>query len=207
MERDFQDEEYRYAYAEDFLNTWIATQIVALREQRCLSQLQFGELIGTKQPGVSRLENVNHSTWKSDTLKKIARALGVRLKITFETFGTLLEEDRNFSREYLQRPSFADDPVISGAADKKELTTKKLELAISKLLVVMGDIKSKKQPAGAIAASARPVGNEMRNGAARRMIAAPIEGESGNLAGEMAVWNNSKQSQSQSQLGVVCWKF
>ena len=105
----FQDEDYRYAYAEDFLNTWVATQIVTLREQRGLNQTELGELIGTKQPGVSRLENVNHSTWKTETLKKIARALGVRLRISFETFGALLDEDSHFSREFLMRPRFEDD--------------------------------------------------------------------------------------------------
>ena len=109
LKQEFQDEEYRYAYAEDFLNTWVATQIVALREQRGLSQTAFGDLIGTKQPGVSRLENVNHSTWKTETLKRIARALGVRLKISFETFGTLLDEAADFSRRVLMRPEFKDD--------------------------------------------------------------------------------------------------
>ena len=110
---EFLDEEYRYAYAEDFLNTWIATQIVALREQRGLSQTDLGKLIGTKQPGVSRLENVNHSTWKTETLKKIARALGVRLRISFETFGTLLKEDALFNRKNLQRPEFKGDPAFA----------------------------------------------------------------------------------------------
>jgi transcriptional regulator with XRE-family HTH domain len=164
--QEFLDEEYRYAYAEDFLNTWIATQIVTLREQRGLSQSKFGELIGTKQPGVSRLENVNHSTWKSETLKKIARALGVRLKITFETFGTLLDEDRNFSREYLKRPSFADDAVFSRAAEEEELATKRLEFAMSSLLVETEatNFKSKEEQGRGIAASASPVGNEMPHG-------------------------------------------
>src|SRR5438045_2161128 len=104
LKREFQDPEYRYAYAEDFLNTWIATQIVTLREQRGLSQTKFGELIGTKQPGVSRLENVNHSTWETGTLKRIAKALGVRLRISFETFGTLIDEDKKFNRQFLTRP-------------------------------------------------------------------------------------------------------
>src|ERR1035441_6143828 len=116
LKQEFQDEEYRYAYAEDFLNTWVATQIVALREQRGLSQVAFGDLIGTKQPGVSRLENVNHSTWKTETLKRIAKALGVRLKISFETFSTLLDKDINFSRKFLMRPKFEDDP---GLLDRK----------------------------------------------------------------------------------------
>jgi transcriptional regulator with XRE-family HTH domain len=112
LREEFQDEEYRYAYAEDFLNTWVATQIVTLREQRRLSQTELGELIGTKQPGISRLEDVNHSTWKTETLKRLARALGVRLKITFETFGSLLDEDDGFNREFLKRPEFKDDPVF-----------------------------------------------------------------------------------------------
>ncbi len=113
LAREFQDENYRYAYAEDFLNTSIATQIVALREQRGLNQTKLGELIGTKQPGVSRLEDVNHSTWKTETLKRIARALGVRLRISFETFGTLLIEDESFSRDFLQRPEFKDDAAFN----------------------------------------------------------------------------------------------
>jgi transcriptional regulator with XRE-family HTH domain len=110
LKLEFKDEEYRQAYAEDFLNSWVATQIVTLREQREMSQTRLGELIGTKQPGISRLEDVNHSTWKTETLKRIARALGVRLRISFETFGTLLDEDVRFSREFLKRPEFIDDP-------------------------------------------------------------------------------------------------
>ena len=116
LKRELEDEEYRYAYAEDFLNTWVATQIVALREQRGMSQTELGNKIGTKQPGVSRLENVNHSTWKTETLKRIARALGVRLRISFETFGTLLDEDACFGRQYLMRPEFKDD---AGLLDRR----------------------------------------------------------------------------------------
>jgi len=39
---EFLDEEYRYAYAEDFLNTSVATQINVLREQRGMTQEEFG---------------------------------------------------------------------------------------------------------------------------------------------------------------------
>ena len=46
LKQEFRDEEYRYAYAEDFLNTWVATQIVALREQRGLNQAELGALDG-----------------------------------------------------------------------------------------------------------------------------------------------------------------
>lgn len=113
------DEEYRYAYAEDFLNTYIATQIKVLRDQRGkMTQKELADAIGTQQPGIARLENVNYSKWKVETLKKIARALGVRLKISFETFGTLLEEDCEFSRETLKRPPFEEDPILFPAAEE-----------------------------------------------------------------------------------------
>ena len=114
LKQEFQDEEYRYVYAEDFLNTSIAMQIRALRVQRNnMTQQQLADKIGTKQAGVSRLENVNYSVWKTQTLKKLARALGVRLRITFETFGTLLDETGHFSRKSLERPDFPHDPAFS----------------------------------------------------------------------------------------------
>lgn len=112
LKEELQDEDYRYAYAEDFLNTLIATQIKVLREQRKLTQQELAKLTGTKQAGISRLENVNYSAWKTETLRKLARALGVRLRITFETFGTLLDDGARFSPGNLQRPEFADDPVF-----------------------------------------------------------------------------------------------
>jgi transcriptional regulator with XRE-family HTH domain len=114
LRREFQDEEYRYAYAEDFLNTSIAMQVRVLREQRNkMTQQELADRVGTKQAGISRLENVNYSAWKTQTLKKIARALGVRLKITFETFGTLLDETKEFRRESLERPDFEHDPAFA----------------------------------------------------------------------------------------------
>jgi transcriptional regulator with XRE-family HTH domain len=110
------DPEARYAYAEDFLNTVIASQIYVLREQQGMTQAELAAAIGTKQSGISRLENVNYSAWKTQTLKKIARALGVRLRVTFETFGTLLDEDDSFSKKSLQRDRFEDDPTFHDTA-------------------------------------------------------------------------------------------
>jgi transcriptional regulator with XRE-family HTH domain len=109
LKKEFQDKEYREAYAEDLLNTSIATQLVVLREQRRLTQEQLAQKIGTRQAGISRIENVNYSAWNIRTLKKIAFALDVRLKVSFETFGSLLDEAVAFSREFLQRPPFEKD--------------------------------------------------------------------------------------------------
>src|SRR5215212_6254119 len=123
-----EDEDYRYAYAEDFLNTYIATQIKVLRDQRGMKQEDLANATGTKQSGISRLENVNYSNWKTDTLKKLARALGVRLRISFETFGSLLDEDATFSRERLMRPKFEDDPAFSDNAAETEKPVDLLKL-------------------------------------------------------------------------------
>jgi len=115
LSNEFQDPEYRYAYAESFLNTKVATQIKVLREARGLTQADLGLLVGTKQSGFSRFEDVNHSSWKTDTLWKIARGLGVRVDINFETFGSLIEDKKHFNRESLLRPKFEDDPVFHEA--------------------------------------------------------------------------------------------
>jgi len=112
LKREFQNEDYRYAYAESFLNTKLAAQIKVLREARGKTQTEMGCLIGTKQSGFSRFEDVNHTVWKTDTLWKIARALGVRLDISFETFGNLIDQKERFSRETLERPDFTNDPVF-----------------------------------------------------------------------------------------------
>jgi transcriptional regulator with XRE-family HTH domain len=110
LREEFQDPEYRHAYAEDFLNTKIATQIRVLREQRGWTQADLAEKIGTKQAGVSRLENVNYSGWKIETLKRIARAFDVAFNAGFEAFGKLLDEAEEFGRQSLEKPSFEADP-------------------------------------------------------------------------------------------------
>ena len=110
LRRDLlEDEEFRSAYAESFLNTFVAAQIKALREQRGMTQSDLAEAIGTKQAGVSRLENVNYSAWKTETLRRIARALKVRLRISFEDFGSLVGEVEQFNRESLQRAIPTED--------------------------------------------------------------------------------------------------
>src|ERR1700753_157640 len=91
LKQSFTNEEFRYSYVESLLNSQLAAQLKVLREERDLTQEQLADKIGTKQAGISRLENVNYSSWKTETLRKLARALGVRLKISFEEFGTLPE--------------------------------------------------------------------------------------------------------------------
>jgi len=117
LREEFKDEEARYAYVDGHLNASVAAQIRKLRGKR--SQQELAEKIGTKQSGISRLENANYSSWKVETLRKLARAFGLRLKISFEEFGTLVPEIVDFEKRLLQRRSYADDPVFNGASQRQ----------------------------------------------------------------------------------------
>ena len=110
----FRDREYRESYAQDFLNTTIATQLRVIREQRDLTQAELAEAVGTKQTAISRIENVDNTARNIGTLMEIAFRLDCRLKVSFETFGSLIEESLQFSRENLHRPTFSEDPVFTG---------------------------------------------------------------------------------------------
>lgn len=108
----FRERRYREQYLEGFLNTRIAAQIKMLREARKLSQAGLAKRIGTTQPGISALENVDYASWSLRTLKKLAKAFDVALIVKFESFGKALDDITGFSPESLVVPSFAKDPVF-----------------------------------------------------------------------------------------------
>lgn len=119
LRQDFRDEDYAYAYVEDFLNAEIATQIKVLREQRDCTQQQLAERAGMQQPRLSLLEDVNYGAWSIKTLKKLARALDVTLKVSFESFGSRINDIANFKREALQRPTRIESLHSSDAETPK----------------------------------------------------------------------------------------
>lgn len=98
---DFADKEYAHAYMDEHSNTVIAAQIKALREQRGLTQAQLAELAGMKQERVSALENVEYDAWTAKTLRKLAGAFDVHLKIAFAPFSEGIMDVVNLSRERL----------------------------------------------------------------------------------------------------------
>jgi transcriptional regulator with XRE-family HTH domain len=112
LRENLRDQEYAEEYAVSFLNAYIATQIKVVREQRGMTQAALGREIGTTQTGISRIENVNYSSWSIRTLIKLARAFHVRLKVSFEPFGTLPNEVVQLDRESLERVPREDDPSL-----------------------------------------------------------------------------------------------
>lgn len=140
-------EDYRYAYDEEFANTRMATQIKVLRESHDppLTQKQLAEEAGMKQSRISELENVAYSSWSISTLRRLARALGVRLAFEFESWGELLPEIDRLSRETLIRPSFEHDPAFqtdSTGARKEEAIVNKPRPTASDTVSFLDEIPS-----------------------------------------------------------------
>jgi transcriptional regulator with XRE-family HTH domain len=112
LKTEFTSEESRYAYADSAANAFLTGQIKALREDRGLTQEQLADLVGTQQSGISRWQNSGYSSCKVETLRKFAKAFGVRLRITFEEFGTLPEDVQGFTKKRLAPRRFEDDPAF-----------------------------------------------------------------------------------------------
>jgi transcriptional regulator with XRE-family HTH domain len=120
LRKNLQDREYAEEYAKSFLDAFVATQIKVIREQRSMTQAELGSLIGTTQAGVSRYEDVNYSSWSLRTLMKIARAFDVRLRVSFEPYGTLPDEVIRFDRTRLETVDRENDPRVTGATFETE---------------------------------------------------------------------------------------
>jgi transcriptional regulator with XRE-family HTH domain len=115
---EFQNPDTRYEYSDAVVNAFVSSQIKALREERGLRQEQLAELIGTRQSGISRLERADYSSWRIGTLRKLARAFGVRLKISFEEFGTLLADVSGFTPDRLRPRPYESDPVFGAVRER-----------------------------------------------------------------------------------------
>jgi transcriptional regulator with XRE-family HTH domain len=114
--RLWEDEAYRNQYGTSTLIQKISAQVQAVRRQRGLSQEQLAAKIGTKQPRISAVETPpegDRTNWEVDTLNRIAQALGTRLNITLETYGTLLDDLDTITADSLRRPDVANDPALA----------------------------------------------------------------------------------------------
>lgn len=113
--KELADPEYRGYYAEQHLNSTLATQIRTVREQRGYTQAKLAERAGMHQAAVSRIENVNYARWNIGTLKKIAESLGCWLDIRLESWGKLVTSVEEYSPENLRRERFEEDPIFIGS--------------------------------------------------------------------------------------------
>lgn len=109
LAREFSDKEYAHAYMEEHANMALAAQIKTLRENLDMTQTELAELAKMKQERISALENVEYNAWTVKTLRKLAKAFDVHLKVSFVPFSKGILDVVNLSREQLSIPAREDD--------------------------------------------------------------------------------------------------
>ena len=117
IKQPFRDNDYRHTYADEFLNSFIATQIKILRQQRQWTQGKLADQAGMKQTRISVLEDVNYSSWSISTLRRLAKAFDLRLRVSFEEFNTIIMDFEALSRKSLERHPFTEDMLFKEAAE------------------------------------------------------------------------------------------
>jgi hypothetical protein len=70
-----------------------------------------------KQPRIPVLEDVNYSSWSISTLRRFAQAFDLRLRVSFEEFGTLINDYETLEQKSLERRSFDEDPVFKESSE------------------------------------------------------------------------------------------
>jgi transcriptional regulator with XRE-family HTH domain len=96
---------------EEFSNMAIAAQIKALREQRNWTQHQLAQAANMKQERICALEDVDYDAWTIKTLRKLAKAFDLTVKVSFEKFSTGLLDISKIDRQTLQRTSREQDLI------------------------------------------------------------------------------------------------
>lgn len=109
LSREFEDKEYAHAYMEEFSNMAIAAQIKVLREQYGWTQKQLAAAANMKQERVCALEDVDYDAWTIKTLRKLARAFDLTIKVSFEKFSNSILDVSKLSAETLKRTSRTQD--------------------------------------------------------------------------------------------------
>ncbi len=75
------DQELRATIEEESMNSHVASLVYAARKQAGMTQKELGELVGTTQSAIARLESSDYGGHSLSMLVRIARALHNRLEI------------------------------------------------------------------------------------------------------------------------------
>ncbi len=100
------EKEDRDEFVADQVRLLIALSVRALREQRGMSQAEFGNLIGKPQSVVSRLEDPDYGRASVQTLLEIAAALDIPVSITFPQWEDWFRSIRKNKKADLERRDF-----------------------------------------------------------------------------------------------------
>jgi len=98
--------EARKAFVASRIRIRLPAQIRELRLTRGLSQAELGKRAGMKQSAISRCEGMGYDQFTISTLKALAGAFDVGLKVEFVSFSELVENASNPEIYHLDVPSF-----------------------------------------------------------------------------------------------------
>jgi transcriptional regulator with XRE-family HTH domain len=87
----FAHREYRQTFLRDNVVEWLRSQLIALREQRSLTQEAVAQLLGTSQSTIARYEKQDYGKWNVSTLLEYADAYDVALDARFVSWGTFIK--------------------------------------------------------------------------------------------------------------------
>ncbi|MEK7316641.1 MAG: helix-turn-helix transcriptional regulator [Candidatus Eisenbacteria bacterium] len=99
----------REAFVASRIRIRLPAQIRELRLTRGLSQAELGKLAGMKQSAISRCEGMGYDQFTISTLKALAGAFDVGLKVEFVSFSEIVENASSPEIYPLDVPSFELD--------------------------------------------------------------------------------------------------
>jgi transcriptional regulator with XRE-family HTH domain len=92
LREKLRDRDYRRKFFWAETSAQIAAYLIKLRKRRALSQKELAELVGTKQPAISRIEQSDYENWNLGTLRCIAEAEDARVRVIIEPAEDVLGE-------------------------------------------------------------------------------------------------------------------
>jgi transcriptional regulator with XRE-family HTH domain len=114
----WKDPVYRAEFRRERVQSAVALQIRALREQRNeMTQAELGDLMDKAQPWISQIENPEYGKWSTATFLDLAEAFDCDLEIKFRPFSRSLYELSHQDEHYFEVRSFEEElPELEHAA-------------------------------------------------------------------------------------------
>ncbi len=103
------DKTYRDAFVASLITIGLPSQIREMRLRRELSQEELGARVGMRQALISRFERKGYEAFTLKTLRKLASAFDVALKVRFVPFCEAVDDAAYPGRTPLDVASFEED--------------------------------------------------------------------------------------------------
>jgi transcriptional regulator with XRE-family HTH domain len=104
--RKLRNKDFREAFVSARVAAAVGAQIAALRQKNKWSQEELAQRAKMKQPRIALLEKGDYESFSFATLKRLAAAFGVAVRIDFLSFADFLKWSEGFTNEIVTPDSF-----------------------------------------------------------------------------------------------------